>query len=1196
MLLWLIWSTPAYATCMVMGLLQRWRGMHQLLKIRVIIEGVPAVALIDSGATHSFVSSQWVKRHRVHCADLVGSGLRVTVADGRTQDVTQCLPCASVKLGGVLRQTHKLVVADLAEEVILGQDWLQTHNPRIDWRRRTVSLSRSNGRGRDVCLPAVSTTPTGQAAEPEFVVSHLRAKRLLKKPSTTAFILLLRSVDDVDVALYNVKLQWGATGDMPGAPIQVPACDVPEIAALLREYADVFQAPKGLPPDRGDGGHRIFTEPGVRPPYRPPFKSNIVEQEELQRQLAELLEKGWIRPSSSMYGAPIMFIRKPDGTLRSVIDYRALNKQTVRDRYPLPLISECLDQLGGCSVFSRFDLASGFHQMLMHPDDIHKTAFTTRYGLFEWTVLPMGLCNAPSSFMRQMAKVFSPYLDKFLILYVDDLLVKSQSMQEHIEHLRQVLQRMREQKLYAKPSKCEFGKSELKFLGHIVSRQGVKPDPGKVKALQDWPVPQTVHELRSFMGLANYFRRFVRGFSRTAVPLTNLLNSKGKLVDWGPEQDIAFQQLKAALASAPVLRVADPRRPFLLNCDASDHAIGGVLLQEFAGALHPIAFHSRKLNSAERNYTVTEREMLSIVECVKEWSHYIAGTSTLVQTDHKSLQHFWSQPKLPGRQTRWMELLQAYDIDIAYIKGTTNVVADALSRRPDHTQVSVNSVNVSGVSGLLMQELQMAAKADSAYQRMLQRVQAGELGNHYTAEGLILHVDRQRRSRVVVPNSTAVKGMIMAECHDVPMSGHLGYSKTHQRIVQLFEWPGMAADLKSYVTSCPVCAAAKSATQAPLGLLKPLPVPEGKWQSVAMDFITHLPVTKSGYDALLVVTDRMTKMVRCIPTKTTATAPDTAKLFVEQVVRFYGVPLSIVSDRDSKFTGDFWRCLFGMLGTKLAMSSSYHPQTDGQSERSNRSVQQVLRCYCGSFPEAWDAHLSLAEFSLNSAVSDTTGFSPFKLMYGYEPLTPIAAIVNALSRASGSARRVQATAEMLDSLTFDLLQARQAMAKAQEQQATQANKHRRDATFAVGDLVHLSTANLKSAGTSRKFKPRWCGPFVVAQVINPVSVKLTLPPEIRIHPVVHISQVKPYVAEAKWGKRDMPPAPILDNDGKQSYIVEGILAHRVERAAARNAKPKYSYLVKWQGYPVWDCSWEPEAGFPANGEHLGPYKRQHGLT
>ncbi len=336
-------------------------------------------------------------------------------------------------------------------------------------------------------------------------------------------------------------------------------------------------------------------------------------------------------------------------------------------------------------------------------------------------------------------------------------------------------------------------------------------------------------------------------------------------------------------------------------------------------------------------------------------------------------------------------------------------------------------------------------------------------------------------------------------------------------------------------------------------------------------------------------------MVRCIPTHTTATAPDTAQLFVEHIIRMYGVPLSIVSDRDSKFTGDFWRCLFGMLGTRLSMSSSYHPQTDGQSERSNRSVQKILRCYCGSYQDDWDKHLALAEFSLNSAVNASTGFSPFKLMYGYEPLTPISAIVTALSKASGSIKHVQATAEMLDSMTSDLLKAREAMASAQEQQAMQANKHRRDATFAVGDLVHLSTANLKMAGVSRKLKPRWAGPFVVEQVINPVSVKLTLPQDIRIHPVVHVSQIKPYVADAKWGKRDKPPAPILDNDGEISYVVEGILAHRAARAGGKNTRPKNSYLVKWQGYPVWECTWEPESSFPAGSEHLGPYKQLHGL-
>ena len=1180
----------------------------------MIIAGTPAVALVDSGASHSFVGQDFVRRSHIKPARMVSaSGLRVQFGDGRVAEVHDCLPRVSVKLCGGYEFPQKFMVCDIAEDVILGKDWLHTHNPSIDWAKGTVVLARPNGGGKVVCVHEVTTVRPEQ--QPSFLVSHLRLKRLVKKPSVHAYLAWVkRQVGTSGQAsgasgtvrhmhLHGAPPAQAGTEERPPPKPNIPASGIPQVDALLREYSDVFQLPAGMPPFRGEEGHRINIVPGSAPPFRPGFRMNATELAELNGQLQELLEKGWIRPSSSMYGAPVLFVRKPDGSLRMCIDYRALNQQTVRDRYPLPRIDELLDQLGGAAIYSRLDLASGYYQMRMHPEDIHKTAFTCRYGLFEWTVMPMGLTNAPSAFMRHMHRVFGRCLDRFLVVYLDDLLLFSRSVEEHVTHLREVLSRLREHSLYAKPSKCEFGKSEIAFLGHRVSQAGISMDPTKVQAVVDWPQPQDVSQLRSFMGLANYFRRFVDGFAQVAAPLTDLLNTKSLGEHWGEAQDGAFARLKQALVSAPVLRVADPNRPFVLQTDASDFAVGGVLLQEFSGQLHPIAFHSRKLTSAERNYTVSEREMLGVVECVKSWSHYVGGSGATVHTDHKSLEYFWRQPKMQGRQTRWMECLQQHHVDLLYIKGEHNVVADALSRRPDHMQPAALGVmslhSIGGVSQVASQwgeQLRAAASADPAYQQLVQKVEQGSARNHTLADGLVLHTDR-RGTRVVVPACDAVKASIIAELHDAPSAGHLGHHKTYARVAALFEWPRMQQEIHNYCRSCPVCMAAKAGTQKPAGLLQPLAVPERKWQSVAMDFIVRLPVTAAGHDALLVVTDRLTKLVRCIPTTTAVTAPEVADLFVGNVVRLYGVPQEIVSDRDSKFTSEFWRALFKSLGTKLSMSSSYHPQSDGQSERSNQSVEQVLRCYVSAYNNDWDQHLALAEFSLNSAVSASTGFSPFRLMYGYEPSSPLQLIVDALQKASGGGagvRRVESTAQLLERMAAELVQAKESIEHARQAAAVQANKHRRDVSYKVGDEVLLSTANLRLAGTSRKFTARWVGPFKVKQLVGPVAVELDLPSSIRLHPVVHVSQVKPWQADARWGERNAPPAPIVDEGGEVSYLVESILKHRIVRQG-KSRRPGYQYLVKWLGYPVWDCTWEPESQFPRDSEHLLAYKLKHKL-
>ena len=603
-------------------------------------------------------------------------------------------------------------------------------------------------------------------------------------------------------------------------------------------------------------------------------------------------------------------------------------------------------------------------------------------------------------------------------------------------------------------------------------------------------------------------------------------------------------------------------------------------------------FHSRKLNPAERNYTVGERELLAIHDCVKIWSHYIAASITHVHTDHKGLETFFSQQPLSGRKARWLETLQQHNVQFLYIKGETNVVADALSRRPDHLAVLGNiSLSDIGPSSLL-KELQHAAESDADYQELLARVQRGAVKGKQAVGGLVLTT--QQQPRVLVPNSNPAKQLIMAESHDVPTAGHLGYRKTLERVRRQFEWRGMAKDVGSYCSTCPVCMAAKAGTQKPLGLLKPLPVPSQKWESVAMDFVTGLPTTKQGYDALFIVTDRLTKMVRIIPTHTTATAPDTARLFVDNVVRLYGVPLSIVSDRDSKFTSMFWQALFSLLGTKLNMSSSYHPQTDGQSERSNQTVEQILRCYTSKFMDDWDSHLGLAEFSLNSAVNASTGFSPFKLMYGYQPSSPLDRVLAAFTADTiNTTKHVHTTSQLLEQMTQDLRLAQDSILRAQAQAVVHANKHRRDGTFSVGDKVMLSSAHVNLKGTSRKLKPRWLGPFVVTEVINEVSVRLELPRTIRLHPVVHVSNIKPFQEDPRWEDRNRPPPPIVDGDGNVSYNVESILQHKLVHRGARR-KPAYQYLVKWEGYPLWECTWEPESSFD-NNVVLNAYKEQHGL-
>jgi Reverse transcriptase (RNA-dependent DNA polymerase). len=420
------------------------------------------------------------------------------------------------------------------------------------------------------------------------------------------------------------------------------------------------------------------------------------ELAEVKKQLEELKEKGYIRPSTSPWGAPVIFVEKKDKTKRMCVDYRALNEVTIKNKYPLPRIDDLFDQLKGATVFSKIDLRSGYHQLRIREEDIPKTAFTTRYGLYEFTVMSFGLTNAPAFFMNLMNKVFMEYLDKFVVVFIDDILIYSQSEEDHQHHLRLVLGKLREHQLYAKLSKCEFWLSEVKFLGHVISAKGVAVDPETVTAVTEWKQPKTVTQIRSFLGLAGYYRRFIENFSKIARPMTQLLKKEEKFV-WSPQCEKAFQTLKEKLVSSPVLILPDTRKDFMVYCDASRQGLGCVLMQDG----HVVAYASRQLRPHEGNYPTHDLELAAVVHALKIWRHYLIGNRCEIYTDHKSLKYIFTQSDLNLRQRRWLELIKDYDVGIHYHPGKANVVADALSQKSH-----CNALNVRGIPPELNQQME----------------------------------------------------------------------------------------------------------------------------------------------------------------------------------------------------------------------------------------------------------------------------------------------------------------------------------------------------------------------------------------------------------------------------------------------------------------------------------------------------------
>ncbi|KAD7116743.1 hypothetical protein E3N88_04011 [Mikania micrantha] len=434
--------------------------------------------------------------------------------------------------------------------------------------------------------------------------------------------------------------------------------DVP----VIRDYPEVFTDDlTGLPPVRQVEFH-IELIPGATPVAKSPYRLAPSEMQELASQLQELSDKGFIRPSSSPWGAPVLFVKKKDGSFRMCIDFRELNKLTIKNRYPLPRIDDLFDQLQGATCFSKIDLRSGYHQLRVHDDDIPKTAFCSRYGHYEFTVMPFGLTNAPAVFMDLMNRVCRPYLDKFVIFFFDDILIYSKSKSDHEQHLRLILDFLRKEQLYARFFSCEFWLKKVQFLGPIVNEKGIHVSPAKIEAVKNWSTPTTPTEIRSFLGLAGFYRRFISNFSKIVVPLTALTH-KGKPYEWDPEQEDAFHTLKHMLCKAPILTLPDGNNDFVVYCDASNQGLGCVLMQR--GKV--IAYASRQLKIHEKNYTTHDLELGAVVFALKIWRHYLYGTKCEVFTDRKSLQHIFDQKELNMRQSRWVNYSASMTVTFATI-------------------------------------------------------------------------------------------------------------------------------------------------------------------------------------------------------------------------------------------------------------------------------------------------------------------------------------------------------------------------------------------------------------------------------------------------------------------------------------------------------------------------------------------------
>ena len=1101
----------------------------------------------------------------------------------------------------ILRLKFYITKLDSSSAFVFGYNWLHRYNPSIDWSAGQILYFRQ--------LPhSVPSSPhTGFTDSKESPVSRLSsASNLLPSVSSDSSSdplgnSSLPSVSFVNAAAYarlaRVKgntvfsVTISSSDSVTGCSTNVEQVDLSDIPEDYHEYADVFSKSKAssLPPHRPfDLG--IDLEEGTHPPVGRMYSLSETEMTALREFLDDNLRNGFVRPSNSSHGAPILFVKKKDGSLRLCVDFRGLNKISKKDRYPLPLISDLLDSPGKARIYTKIDLRHAYHLVRIREGDEWKTTFRTKYGSFEWLVMPFGLSNAPGAFQRFMNDIFADMLDVCVVVYLDDILIYSSDKVTHRAQVKEVFRRLRKNGLFANAKKCEFDRESVEYLGYVLSPAGLTMATDKVQTIREWPEPRKVKDIQSFLGFANFYRRFIYNFSDITVPLTRLTRKNIPFIFGEAERD-AFNLLKSAFTSAPILTHWIPDRPIIVETDASDYALAAILsIQLESGEIHPVAFHSRSFNTTELNYDVHDKELFAIFEAFRIWRHYLDGSANPVDvvTDHKNLEYFSTSKILNRRQARWAEYLCQFNLVIRFRPGKLGAKPDALTRRWDvyakeggNDYAKVNPHNFRPV--FTQEQLSASLRATSLIslafrgsslmdvEALHTDIQAGYASDPITSAQLPLPSDPRwtlseglllLNDRIYVPDAADLRLRVIKNKHDHPLAGHFGQNKTMELIRREYVWPGMRTFVKDYVNSCTTCKRSKAPRHKPYGLLKQLPIPIRPWSSISMDFIEHLPPS-AGYTSILVIVERLTKQGIFIPTHDTITSAQLAELFILYVFSKHGVPSDVTSDRGTEFVSHFFRSLGKALDMNLHFTSGYHPEGDGQTERVNQTLEQYLRCYCNFQQDNWSTLLPLAEFAYNNAPSETTGTSPFFANKGYHPTLTVHP---ERDMASARAREFAVDlGELHENLKVHIQQAQQRYKRGAD------NRRIPPPDFQVGQKVYVKAQYFRTTRPSKKLAEKNFGPYEIIAKPGSLSYTLRLPQALRaVHPVFHVVMLETAPTSNIPNRTNDPPPPV-EIEGEVEFEIAEILDTKLDR----RRRCKLQYLVRWSGYEGTDeeTSW-----------------------
>jgi len=1065
------------------------------------------------------------------------------------------------------------LVSPNVDEVILGRDWLQENHVVWNFSENNVAINghqcklvtknHENARcrrcrvGSDIEIPPTSETiipatviyghfrsspDEGQwTTVPSEPIPGLRIARTLIESKSPIAAVRVCNVTQRPIRLHqgqsvgtlqnvfavtepqpllseNPAVKESLATMLSQVDPSVPADAKSQLSQLLESYKDVFSYSEFDLGCTGIVSHEIDTGDNrpFKQPLRPQPRAHLPAIDQL---LHEMQSQGIIEPCQSEWASNIVLVKKKDGSIRFCVDYRKLNTLTRKDAYPLPRIETCLDTLAGAAWYSTFDLRSGFHQVSVSPSDVNKTTFVCHRGTFRFPRMPFGLCNAPSTFQRLMDTVLAGLNFEICLAYLDDIMVYSHDAKSHLERLATLFQRLREANLKLKPSKCHLMQKRVSFLGYTVSQDGIGTDPDKIAAVKDWPTPQNLRQCRAFVGLCQYYRRFVPDFSGIAAPL-HALTKKGAHFVWSDECQTAFTRLKEILTSADVLALPREDGMFILDCDASDKAIGAVLSQVQDGIEKPICYASQLYDRHQKNYNVTRKELLAVVTFTKKFRQYLLGAPFLVRSDHAALQWLKRTPEPIGQQARWLEILEEFDFTIEHRPGSKHTNADALSRRVDQVTVAPQTPDAivdwpseqdTDPSLKFVRNL-VAARSPPPTPESIAHCSADIKTLCRQLEQLTLTQDGTLCRRFERPGHPTIlqkivpaarRSEIASELHKGLNGGHLGNRRAKAQLQQRYYWPGWSFEVRLAKRRCEQCSRHQRPRPRHQGPLQPFLTGE-PWERLGIDVTGPHPMSSKGNIYVLTVIDHFTKWVELFPMKNQE-ASTVARILVDRVFCVHGCPLQILTDRGPNFESHLFRELCERLAIDKIRTTAYQPSTNGGIERFHGTMHSMIAKWIAANHRDWDQKLPAVAFAYRTSEHESTGFTPFYLMHGREARIPADLVYGPPDTEESPEDDFVATQQATLRDAFEL--AREQLGKAASRRKRQYDLRQRPQPFAVGTRVWCLVPRLRQ-GRYRKWQSMYEGPFVVTRILGPVTYEIRKNPNARPW-TVHVDKLKP---------------------------------------------------------------------------------------